>query len=263
MPVACPIEFPKIGEDTMRSLDYKVMGHAFATHKVLGCLCDESVYKPHIAARLLKAGFYVDREVPVRLTFRDFTKVLFLDLVVDQSVIYEFKTVTHLTKAHEAQLLNYLFVTNASRGKLVNSRPTSVESRFVNSAVDYVERRRFRVDESAFTGPDDFREMMTELVADWGTGLNAWLYTQALVHCLGGEYVAICQLPMQVEGMPAGNQRFHLINKYEAFRITTFQCELSETHVSHLRRLLAPSPLTQLVWVNIGREQLTLRSLGK
>ena len=75
-----------------------------------------------------EAGFDVQSELLVTLSFRDFIKPLHLDLVVNRSAIYELKTVSDLTPAHFTQLLNYLFVTNAARGKLINFRPASVES---------------------------------------------------------------------------------------------------------------------------------------
>ncbi len=44
MPIYCPITFPRLSEDEMHTIDYTVMGHAFATHRELGRLCDESLY---------------------------------------------------------------------------------------------------------------------------------------------------------------------------------------------------------------------------
>ena len=100
--------------------------------------------------------------------------------------------------------------------------------------------------------------MVEELLADWGTGLDQLLYTQALVHCLGGEESVTRQLPMQLGGVPLGNQRFHLVNDETAFHITTFQDKLGAHHPLQLRKLMAPSPLKALLWINIARHQLTL-----
>ncbi len=105
MPIHCPIVFPRLTEAEMRALDYEVMRHAFATHKALGCLCDESVYQAQLSHLLVAGGIPVEREVPVTLTFRTFLKPLYLDLVVGQRVIYELKTVASLTDAHATQLL--------------------------------------------------------------------------------------------------------------------------------------------------------------
>jgi len=241
----------------MAALDYEVMRHAFAAHNECGRLCDESVYHARLWYLLASAGIQAEREVPVTLRFRDFVKPLYLDLVVNQQAIYELKVASSLTPAHLTQLLNYLFLTGAERGKLVNFRPSSVESKFVNAAMNGEERRVFDVEMRDWSGPDDFRQMIAELVLDFGTGLDRVLYHEAVVHCLGGEDVVTFQLPMQLEGVPLGNQRFHLLHKSEAFLITTFQESLGVGQVVHLKKLLAPSPLRALHWVNIGRHQVS------
>ena len=204
MPITCAIQFPRLSQTEMAGLDYEVMRHAFAVHQQLGCLCDESVYHHSLEQRLRAAGFNVESQVPVTLTFRDFIKPLYLDLVVNHRAIYELKTVSALTSAHFTQLLNYLFVTNAARGKLINFRPASVESEFVNSALDDTQRRRFDINTRNWRGPDEFRQMVEELLTDWGTGLDQALYTQALVHGLGGEETVTRQIPMQLDGVALG-----------------------------------------------------------
>ena len=263
MPITCPIQFPRLSQSEMAKLDYEVMSHAFAAHQQLGCLCDESVYHHSMEERLREAGFSVESELPVTLTFRNFITRLSLDLVVNCRAIYDFKTVSALTPANFTQLLNYLFVTNAARGKLINFRPASVESQFVNSALDDTQRRRFDTDTQDWRGPDEFRKMVEELLADWGTGLDQSLYTQALVHCLGGEESVTRQLPMQLGGVPLGNQRFHLVNDETAFHITTLQDDLGAHHPLQLRKLMVPSPLKALLWINIARHQLTLSTIAE
>ena len=261
MPIHCATTFPRLTAAEMRDLDYEVMRHAFAAQKALGCLCDESVYQAHLANLLCTAGISAECEVPVTLIFRDFVKPLYLDLVVAGRVIYELKAVASLTEAHASQLLNYLFLTNSSRGKLVNFRPSSVESNFVNSAMDDEERRRFRGDASGWRGATEFRDLIIELVTDWGTGLDQSFYTQAMIHCLGGEEAVTRQVAMELEGVSLGHQRFHLVNATTAFRVTTFQAGLGAGYQSQVRKLMAPSPLKTLHWVNIARHQVSLRSI--
>ena len=261
MPIHCPISFPRLTEDEMRPLDFEVMRHVFTTHTALGHLCDESVYQAHLAHLLTAAGFQTECEVPLALTFRTFAKTLYLDLVVNRRAIYELKTVAALAESHVGQLLNYLFLTNAARGKLVNFRPSSVEAKFVNAVLDDAERRRLCVTDTHWRGAAEFRRMIEELVADWGTGLDQSLYTQAVVHCLGGEELVTQQVPMELDGVPLGNQRFHLADAETAFRITTFQEKLSGSHQQQLRKQLAPSPLKKLYWVNIARHEVSLHTI--
>jgi len=263
MPIHCPIAFHRLSKTEFGKLDYAVMPHAFAAQKELGCLCDETVYQNHFAHLLRAAGFQVDCEVPVTLTFRSFLKILYLDMVINQVAIYELKAVTQLTAAHVAQLLNYLLVVNAERGKLINFRPASVESQFVNAALADHQRRDFRVQDRDWSGPQDFRQLIVDLLTDWGTSLDQILYTQALAACLGGETSVIQQVPMQLDGVPIGNQRFHLASPDQAFRITTFQEQLTLGHQNQLRKLMAPSPLKAIHWINIAHHEVSLITLSK
>lgn len=256
MPTMCRITFPRLTEDEMRAVDYRVMAHAFATHNELGRLCDESVYESTFATRLSDARFGVSVQEPITLTFRDFSTTLFFDLVVDERVPYELKAVAQLLTEHEDQLLGYLLATNARRGKLVNFRSESVESRFVNAPLDADERRRFHIDTTRWSGESSFPLMVTELVRDWGTSLGHSLYTQALVACLGGKDQVIRQLPMELEARPLGNQRFLLASEDAAFRITTFPTGAPQDYGKQLRKLLRPSPLKRFYWANVGRHRL-------
>ena len=85
--------------------------------------------------------------------FRTFIKPLLLDLVVNRRGIYELKTVSALTPAHFAQLLNFLFLTNAARAKLINFRRASVESQFVNSALELGAHHPLRLRKLAAPSP--------------------------------------------------------------------------------------------------------------
>jgi GxxExxY protein len=263
MPIHCPIVFPRLSKAEFGKLDYAVMPHSFAAQKDLGCLCDEAVYQAHFAHLLREAGFQVDCEVPVTLTFRSFLKTLYLDMVINQVGIYELKAVAQLTAAHFAQLLNYLLLVNAERGKLINFRPTSVDPQFVNAALDDHERRDFTVQDENYSGPQDVRQLVVELLTDWGTSLDQSLYTQAIVACLGGDAFVVQQVPMQLDGVPIGNQRFHLASPDEAFRVTTFQEELTLGHQHQLRKLMAPSPLKAIHWINIAHHEVSLTTLSK
>lgn len=261
MPITCPVQISRLSQKEMADLDYEVMSRVFATQKELGCLCDESVYQARLAQVLNKAGIQAQRELAVTLRFRDYHKQLYLDLVVNRSAIYELKTVAVLTPAHRAQLLNYLFLTEATRGKLLNFRPPSIESEYVNATLDASERRRFECDMTLWSGPESFREMVSDLVNDWGTGLESSLYHQAIVHCLGGEEVVTRQIPMRMDDGPLGNQRFHLLRDDAAFQLTTFQEPLGTNQALQFKKLVSPSRLRELHWVNIARHRLSFISV--
>ena len=236
------------------------MAHAFAAHRDLGRLCDESVYQADLAARLTADGLGpVHREFPLTVTFRGFAHTYYADLLVADRALYEFKTETALVPAHEAQLLNYLLLADASRGKLINFRLPSVESRFVNAPLTTAERRRFTIHRDQ---PDPFFTLVAELLTDWGTGLETALYIRALTHLLGGEREVVRQLPMTRGTTPLGNQRFHLAAPDTAFYLTSLP-SIETTHRAHLQRLLQSSPLTRLLWVNIALHDLSFTSIAR
>ena len=263
MPIHCPIDFPRLTTDEMRDLDYQVMAHAFAAQNELGRLCDESVYQANLANRLNAAGISARIEFPITLAFREFSKTLSVDLVVDHRVPYELKAVAQLTDEHENQLLCYLLLTNARRGKLLNFRSDSVDSKFVNAPLETADRHQFTVDTTDWSGDAAFEELVTELISDWGTSLDQSLYLQAMTECLGGKDRVIQQLPMQSANGPMGNQRFYLVDAHTAFRVTTFADGVQANQVKHLQKLIRPSPVDRLYWVNIARHQLRFQTIHR
>lgn len=258
MPIELPFPLPRLSTEEFKALDHQVMAHAFAAHRDLGRLCDETVYQADLAERLIAAGLGpVQREFPLTVSFRGFTHTCFADLAVAGRALYELKTETTLATVHEAQLLNYLLLANAARGKLVNFRPSSVESRFVNAPLDTAGRHRFA---AHCDHPHPFFFLVSELVADWGTGLETSLYVRALTHLRGGEAEVIRLLPMTRGAVPLGNQRFHLATPDTAFYLTSLPA-IDLTHRTHLQRLLQASPLTRLLWANLALHELTFTTI--
>ena len=262
MPITCPISFKPLSTEDFGKLDYSVMASAFATHKELGRLADEEIYQGDFSARLSQAGFRISREVPVTVSFGSFSKVYSLDLVIDERAVYELKAVARLTSEHVAQLLNYLCIVESERGKLVNFRPASAESKFVNAPLSRQHRQRFFVNEIHLKGPGVFRDLLIDLLRDWGTGLELLLYQQAIVKLLGGDERVAIVLPMTRNGISLGNQRFFLSDPQSAFRLTAFSGDFGP-YKSHLERLLRHSPLVFIHWVNIDLETVTFTTIKK
>ena len=74
------------------------------------------------------SGMLVKEESPLRVYYRDqIVGDFFGDLVVEDELIVELKSVERLAKAHEAQLVNYLVATGIDIGLLINFGPTGVE----------------------------------------------------------------------------------------------------------------------------------------
>jgi len=200
MPISCPLDVRPLTAEEFQELDYRVMGHAFASQNMLGRLCEEQAYQRDLQARLLADGFQsVHIEVPISVSHKDFCKDYFVDLVADDA-LYELKTAVALSGEHQSQLLNYLFLLGVPRGKLINFRPPRVQGRIHASGVTPEDRRRFHLDSSRWqelsTRCETLRGTMHELLADWGAFLDFELYQQALAHFSGGECDVIQRLPL-------------------------------------------------------------------
>jgi GxxExxY protein len=267
MPITCPICLRPLDQEEFARLDYDVMRCAYTSHNQLGRLCDEVIYQNDLAVRLQIAGLGpVLREVSVTVTYRDFSKTYRLDLVVCDAAVYELKAEVRLASEHEAQLLDYLLLCGSHHGKLVNFRPPRVESRFVNTTLTPEAQREFKVETKRWRAVDPasqlFQTMLLELLADWGGFLQLSLYTEALVHVLGGEQKVVQKLGLWREGLSLGNQRFHLLSPQSAFRLTALP-DGTEEYEPQLRALLEHSSLKTLQWVNLARHRVQFITLDK
>lgn len=99
-----------------------IVDAAYRTHVALGPGLLESVYEEVMFHILVKDGFQVERQVPVPIQFEDITleKGFMADLIVNNSVIVELKSVEELKKVHFKQLQTYLKLTDLRLGLLIN-----------------------------------------------------------------------------------------------------------------------------------------------
>jgi GxxExxY protein len=260
MPVHCDIPATKISTEEFRDLDYQVMRHAFDSQNELGRLADERIYQADIATRLLAAGFEVRREVEVKLQHGEYSKSLFIDLVVNGNGIYELKTVKALNEAHAGQLLTYLHLIDATRGKLINLRSSTVESRFVNSTIESAQRRNFAINDAEFDSDERFRDVVIKLLRDWGTSLTLSFYRKAVISLLGGEIAVEAMLPVNRKGLFLGRQRFQLASPKTAFTITAMNSD-TLAYRSQLSRLISFSDLHSIHWINITLHTVSIATI--
>lgn len=262
MPIQSSIAITPISTEDFRLIDYKVMGQMYASQNELGRLADEQVYRADVAHRLTEMGLACEQEVPVTLSHSSFSKTLYLDLVVDQKAVYELKTVSALNFNHEAQLISYLYLLDLSRGKLVNFRSSTVESKYVNTPISREARRRFEVNSREYSGNMEFLQMVVNLVREWGTSLSLSLYHQALVHLLGGVDIVERMIPLDRNGHPLTNQRFHLVDSNSAFVLTAFS-NPSHDYSAQIKPLLQLSPLHQVHWINFSVDELFFHTIKR
>ena len=114
---------------------YKLIGLCMKVHRELGCGFLEPVYQEAFEMLLKAEGVPYQRErlLPIYFMGQKLTKEYFADFVCYDKIILEFKAVSSLTAAHEAQLMNYLKASKMRMGLLCNFAETSfVYRRFVN-----------------------------------------------------------------------------------------------------------------------------------
>jgi GxxExxY protein len=86
----------------------------------------ESVYREAMRIALCEAGFRVEVEVAVPVSFRGTLVGVFrADIVVDGRIIVELKTAESISKAHEAQVLHYLRASEMEVGLVMNFGPVA------------------------------------------------------------------------------------------------------------------------------------------
>ena len=114
-------------------ITYQIRGSIFEVNRVLGHGFLEKVYENALMIELFKRGLNADCQVPIKVEYkREIIGEYFADIVVDNQVILELKSIESLQKVHEAQLLNYLKATGYRIGLLVNfTYPKAEIKRFV------------------------------------------------------------------------------------------------------------------------------------
>ncbi len=104
-----------------RDLTAKIIECAYRVHNTLGFGFLESVYQNALLIELEKNGLQARKEVPIKVFYDE--KIVgdyVADIIVEDKVIIELKSVKDLHPAHEAQLVNYLKATGLEVGLLIN-----------------------------------------------------------------------------------------------------------------------------------------------
>ncbi|MEN6423888.1 MAG: GxxExxY protein [Phycisphaerales bacterium] len=99
-----------------------VVEEAIALHRELGPGLLEFVYEVCLADGLERRGVKVERQKPIAIVYRGirFEEGFRADMILDDKVILELKSVEKTTKAHEKQVHTYLRLTGLKLGYLLN-----------------------------------------------------------------------------------------------------------------------------------------------
>ena len=128
----------------MRDIDQisgDVVDLALRLHRDLGPGLLESVYEVVLAAKLAEMGYTVARQLPVPIDFEGlhFDAAFRIDLLVEERLLVEIKSVERLNAAHAKQLHTYLRLLKQPVGLLINFGGATLKEglrRIVNGPAD-------------------------------------------------------------------------------------------------------------------------------
>lgn len=111
-------------------LSYAIRGAAFKVHTALGPGLLESVYETALAYELSQEGFEIQRQLGVPVVYEEIKmeQGFRMDLIVNNMVIIEIKSVETLLDIHHKQLLTYLKLSERKLGLLINFNSVSLKN---------------------------------------------------------------------------------------------------------------------------------------
>jgi GxxExxY protein len=107
---------------TENEISKVIVDSALTVHRELGPGLLETVYEVALAHELKQRGLNVQRQVPVPINYRGvvFDEAFRADIVVDEKVIVELKSVERVSEAHKKQVQTYLRLKSCKLGFLLN-----------------------------------------------------------------------------------------------------------------------------------------------
>ena len=126
----------------LNEVSSKIISAAITVHKELGPGLLESVYQRCLAMELEAKSIAVQKEVPLPIIYRGqkiHDEGFRLDLLVENTIVVELKSVEKVQNIHKKQLLTYLRLANKPLGLLINFNEVLLKdgiTRIINSPGD-------------------------------------------------------------------------------------------------------------------------------
>lgn len=132
------METTRLTNQELNDLAGIILDAAITVHRAIGPGLLESVYQECLVMELRKRAIKVEREVHVQLHYQNepIDKEYKIDLLVENEIILELKSVEFILKVHEAQMVSYLRLSNRKLGFLINFNVPLLKQgfkRFVNN----------------------------------------------------------------------------------------------------------------------------------
>lgn len=129
----------------LNELCYQIIGAAIEVQRYLGPGLLESIYEKCMIVELESRGLKVKNQVTIPLEYKgkNLEADLRLDLLVENVVVVELKTVENFLPIHEAQLISYLNLLGLPKGILLNFKSINImkegQKTFVTKEFYYLE----------------------------------------------------------------------------------------------------------------------------
>ena len=113
-------------------LSNRILGIAMLLHREMGCGFKEKVYQDAFEVLLKEAGIKFEKEKHIDLVFHGvkLEHDFYYDFLIEDKIGVELKAVSEIIGEFEAQIINYLHVSNHKLGLLLNFGATSLEYRW-------------------------------------------------------------------------------------------------------------------------------------
>ena len=113
-------------------LSNRILGIAMQLHREMGCGFKEKVYQDAFEVLLKEVGIKYEREKHIDLVFHGIKLEhdFYYDFLIEDKIGVELKAMSEIIGEYEAQIINYLHVSNHKLGLLLNFGTTSLEYRW-------------------------------------------------------------------------------------------------------------------------------------
>ncbi len=124
-----PARHPAGGDEILyKDLSYKIVGLAMKVHSKLGYGFLEKVYENGLMVLFRREGIEAKQQVPITVYFEEeVVGNYYADILVEDKVILEIKSVENIIDAHIAQTLNYLKATGLRLAIILNFSKEKLE----------------------------------------------------------------------------------------------------------------------------------------
>ncbi len=115
--------------ETLNLISYDIIGAAYKVHSALGPGLLESTYEACLEYELIKMGYKVERQKPLPVIYDaiELDAGYRIDLLIEDSVIVELKSVNEMNPLFKAQLMTYLKLSGLTLGLILNFNVTDLK----------------------------------------------------------------------------------------------------------------------------------------